>query len=120
MIPSFMVTGKPYEFMKWLVLIVLPAVGAAYFGLSGTLGLPNSEQVVGTLAIVTTFLGTILGISSHNYNQSDVKYDGVINMEPSAVEPNKWVYDLALNDEVESLADMKQVTFKVDSPILGP
>lgn len=119
MIPSFIITGKPYEVIKWFVLIVLPAFSAAYFALGNQFGWPNTEQVIGTLAVVTTFLGTILGISSSNYNRSDAKFDGAINMEPSAVEPEKWVYNLDLNDDVATIADKSQLVFKVNNPIVA-
>jgi hypothetical protein len=32
-------------------------------------GFPYGEEIVGTLTIIDTFLGTLLGISSYNYNK---------------------------------------------------
>ena len=60
--------NKVYDILKWITLIGLPATGSLYYGLSGIWGFPYAEQVVGTLAVVATFLGVILGISSANYN----------------------------------------------------
>lgn len=61
--------NKVYDILKWVAQIVLPALGAAYFGLASIWGLPYGEQVVGTITVLDTFLGALLGISS-------VKYEG--------------------------------------------
>lgn len=58
-----------YTFLKWLTLIVLPACGTFYFAVAGIWQLPYAEQVVGTIAAVTTLLGALIGISTANYNK---------------------------------------------------
>lgn len=60
-------SNKVYDMLKWLALVVLPALSALYLGLSGLWGFPYGEQVSGTIALVDTFLGAVLGISSANY-----------------------------------------------------
>ena len=62
-------SNKVYDALKYITQIVLPAIGTLYFALSGIWGLPNAEQVVGTITAIVTFLGVILGISSANYNK---------------------------------------------------
>lgn len=62
-------TNKVYDVMKWIVMIVLPAIGTLYFGLAGIWGFPYGEQIVGTIALVETFLGSVLMISSSQYNK---------------------------------------------------
>ena len=63
-----MLNNKTYDVLKWIAQIVLPALGALYFGLSQIWGLPFGEEVVGTIAVVDTFLGALLGISTAQYN----------------------------------------------------
>lgn len=58
-----------YDTLKWIAMIVLPALGTLYFALAGIWGLPYGEQVVGTITAVDTFLGALLGISSANYKE---------------------------------------------------
>lgn len=58
-----------YNILKWVTLILLPALATLYFALSGIWGFPYGEQIVGTLAAVETFLGTLLGISTIQYNK---------------------------------------------------
>lgn len=60
-------SNKLYDVLKWIALVVLPALSALYLGLSGIWGFPYGEQVSGTIALIDTFLGALLGISSANY-----------------------------------------------------
>lgn len=62
-------SNKAYDVLKWITIIVLPAISALYFGLAQIWGFPYAEQVVGTIAVICTFLGTLLGISSANYKR---------------------------------------------------
>lgn len=63
-------TDKTYDVIKWVALILLPAMGALYFGLAGIWNFPYGEQVVGTITVIDTFLGAILGISTVQYNKT--------------------------------------------------
>ena len=67
----YMLPDKVYDVLKWITLIVLPAIASLYFGLAQIWGFPYGEQVVGTIAVVCTFLGAILGISNVRYNRGD-------------------------------------------------
>ena len=62
--------NKTYDIIKWVVMIVLPALSALYVGLGGIWGLPYIEQVAGTISCITVFLGALLGISSASYKKS--------------------------------------------------
>lgn len=58
-----------YDVLKWIALIALPAMGTFYFALAGIWGFPYAEQIVGTIAAIDTCLGTVLGISTYNFNK---------------------------------------------------
>jgi hypothetical protein len=60
---------KIYDVLKWIALIVIPAVGALYFGLAKIWGFPYGTEIVGTLTLIDTFLGALLGISTASYNK---------------------------------------------------
>lgn len=62
-------SNKTYDRLKFIAQYVLPALGTLYFALSGIWGFPFSEQIVGTITAVDTFLGALLGISTLNYNK---------------------------------------------------
>lgn len=62
---------KVYDALKWLVMIVLPALTTAYVGLAAIWGFPCAEEVSKTSAVVCTLLGALLGISTAEYNKSE-------------------------------------------------
>ena len=62
---------KIQDLLKWIALILLPAIGTLYFALAGIWGFPYAEQVVGTITAVDTFLGVILGISKAQYDKNN-------------------------------------------------
>ena len=59
--------NKLYDALKYLCQIALPALGSLYFGLAQIWNLPYAEQVVGTIACITTFIGVLIGVSSYRY-----------------------------------------------------
>lgn len=61
-------SNKVYDILKYVCMIVLPALGTLYLTLSGIWGLPYGEAVAGTITAIDTFLGAILMISTKNYN----------------------------------------------------
>lgn len=62
---------KTYDTLKWVALLLLPALGTLYFALAGIWGLPYGEQIVGTITAVDTFLGAILKISTNTYEKGE-------------------------------------------------
>jgi len=60
-----------YDVLKWVVMIVIPAVTTAYVGLAAVWGWPYAEEIAKTSAVVCTLLGALLGISTAQYNKSE-------------------------------------------------
>ena len=67
---NLILSDKTYSLLKWVALILLPALGTLYFALAGIWGLPFGEQIVGTITAIDTFLGASLGISTNNYKKN--------------------------------------------------
>lgn len=63
--------NKVYDILKWIALVVLPAIATLYFALAGIWHLPYGEEVVGTITAIDTFLGAILQISTNNYYKNN-------------------------------------------------
>lgn len=40
-------SDKTYNILKWIAMVLLPAVGTLYFALAGIWGFPFGEQIVG-------------------------------------------------------------------------
>lgn len=59
--------NKVYDVLKWIVMIVIPAITTAYVGLAAIWGFPFAEEVAKTSAVVCTLLGALLGISNAQY-----------------------------------------------------
>lgn len=64
-------SNKLYDILKWIALVVLPALASLYIGLGQFWSIPYPEQIAGTIMLVDAFLGTILGISSINYAKKE-------------------------------------------------
>ena len=65
-----MMSNKVYNVLKWVAMIVLPAIATLYLALSGIWGFPYGEEIVGTITAIDTFLGALLGISTAQYNKN--------------------------------------------------
>lgn len=78
-------SNRTYDLLKYLTIIVLPAIGTLYTGLSQIWSLPYASEVPATIMCVCTFLGAILCISTAQYNQAvgkhEATYGGMIEDE---------------------------------------
>ena len=65
-------SNKVYDVLKWIALILLPALGTLYFALAKIWGLPYATEIVGTISAVDAFLGALLQISTNQYNKEQL------------------------------------------------
>lgn len=65
-------SNKMYDVLKWIAMVVLPAIATLYFALAGIWGFPYGEEIVGTITAIDAFLGAVLGISSAQYNKKSI------------------------------------------------
>lgn len=63
------ISNKLYDILKWVVIIVLPAIATLYKALSAVWVWPYANEVVTTVTAVDTFLGAVLCISAATYNK---------------------------------------------------
>lgn len=61
--------NRVYDILKWIAMIVLPALATLYLGLSNVWGLPYGEEISTTITLVNTFLGAVLMISNTQYKK---------------------------------------------------
>lgn len=62
-------SNQTYDLLKYLTIIVLPAIGALYAGLSQIWSLPYAAEIPATITVICTFLGAVLCISTAQYNK---------------------------------------------------
>ena len=58
-----------YDVLKWIVMIVLPALSTAYVGLAAIWQWPMADEVAKTCSVICVLLGALLGISTAEYNK---------------------------------------------------
>ena len=107
--------NKIYDILKWIVLYLLPAIGTLFFSISQIWGISHAEQILGTISSVTIFLSMIIGLSSSTYKKNGSGTDGVMLVDTS--NPDKDVYLLKLNNEVDNLSKKDIISFKVDNTV---
>lgn len=73
-----MLEPAAYDFMKKVAQLYLPAIGSLYFGLAQIWGLAAGDKVVGSIVVIDTFLGVVLGFSAKNYDASGAGYQGEV------------------------------------------
>lgn len=74
-----MMNSKVYDVLKWIAQVVLPALTTLYGVIGTTLNIPYTQEAITIAIAVDTCMGTILGISSAQYNKK-------INAEGDAIE----------------------------------
>lgn len=65
-----LVSSTFYDVVKYIALVVLPAVNVLYLGLAGYWDWPNTTAVAGTIALVDTFLGALIKQQSGKYQKA--------------------------------------------------
>ena len=64
-------SNKTYNRLKWFITIFLPAFMGLVAGF-GALGfIPNAEVIVAAIGLIGTFLGSLINVSSKNYNNRE-------------------------------------------------
>lgn len=64
------INDKLYDVLKWVVMIVLPALSTAYVGLAAVWGWPLADEVAKSCSVICVLLGALLGISTAEYNKT--------------------------------------------------
>ena len=62
---------KLYNFLKWLLIVAVPALITFLTTIFTLYNIPNLEIVVGTIAAVATLIGALVGISTVAYNKKN-------------------------------------------------
>jgi imidazoleglycerol phosphate synthase glutamine amidotransferase subunit HisH len=110
-----LMTNKTYNIIKAIAQIYLPGLGTLYAGLAVLWHFPDVEQVSGTILVIDTFLGLLLGVSTKVYNASaasDPKYAGAMNVRQ---EDGRTKFTFVLETDPEELVNEQDVVFKVNA-----
>ena len=64
-------SNKLYDILKWVALVMLDAVGLFYQTLAEIWALPYGNNVLKTCVALSILVGTLVGVSSMQYNRTD-------------------------------------------------
>lgn len=95
--------SKVYDILKWLVQIVLPAIGACYAALAALWGFPYAEQVVGSISAICVLMGACMKVSTSNYTG-----EGTLTIDGDE-------YALDLDNDASTLVGKKTVMVTVNT-----
>lgn len=109
--PKPILTNDAYDTVKKTVLVVLPLLGSLYFGLSAIWGFPAVEQVLGSIAVLSTVLGGTVEVSRKRFEESDLGLDGQFVVKQDGGGASDFA--LVLEKDPEVLADKARITFRV-------
>lgn len=75
-------TNSLYDKLKYFALVILPFIGALYFGLGQIWGFPHMEKVLGSIAVLDAAIGVLLKKSTDRYYQNGNNFDGEVIVQP--------------------------------------
>ena len=73
---DYLLPEKTYRTLKWVALIVLPALATLVGAVGTAWGWPHLTAVISTITAVSTFVGALIGASNASAKPSE-------NTEPS-------------------------------------
>lgn len=104
-------SNSVYNKLMPVAQLWLPALAVFYITIAPFWGLPKQEEVAGTIMALNLFLGALLGVSNKQYQNSDGRFDGAINVESFAEENYS---NLNVQLDPAAIANKDEVTVKVN------
>lgn len=114
--PFLLLSPVWYDRMRFLVQVVLPALVSLIITLGLLYSWAGSEVVAGTISAITLFLGLILGKSRRNYNQTESRFSGAIDVTQDEEGTPIFDFKLSSQDIIAALNDKQEVVLKVGTP----
>lgn len=107
-----LLSDSAYLALKHTASIVLPAAAALYVGLAQFWHFPKPEEVAGSIALVNTFLGALVALSTKSYNSSDAKYIGKMLVDDTG---DRTVVQFKIDEDLDArdVVKMPEVSFKL-------
>lgn len=121
-VPSsgFILGNKYYDRAKFLVQVFLPALGLLYATIAQIFSFPGTQEVLGVLAAVGLFIGTIMRISSSNFPSSPPTGTPVGTFVVTELPDGKKTVKLDLDRDPEEFIGNANITFKTAREVTEP
>lgn len=78
---GFTLNPKVYDFLKWISLVVLPAVATLLLGLGALVGGTGWTISAGVVTLVDVFFGSLVKQSSTNYGVANTVGNVVVGLD---------------------------------------
>lgn len=101
--------NSTYNGLKFVALVLLPALGTFVFALAGIWHLKDPEQIIGTITAVDTFLGALLHVSAKSYSPPT---NGALKIDTSV--PDKETYTLDVTTPITDIKKLQHLVLKVE------
>lgn len=103
---------KTYSYLKFIALVVMPAMALLYLVLAGVWNLLQPEIVVATILVANLLLGVLLGMSSRQYQTATQgEFVGFLNVTKH--QDGKKTVELEFPGDPHDIDKHDRVTFKV-------
>lgn len=106
------ISNKAYDTLKWVALILLPALAVFVTALNGLWDINHQDAIVGTIIAVDTLLGALLQISSNKPEN----YDGFLATNGTNEDTGHPNLQMVLTKAPKDLVQGKAVRLKVGTP----
>lgn len=73
--PQWLLPSKAYDVMKWIGLIVCPALATFMLTVGNSIGIPYTAEIATCITAAGTFIGAIIGASAIKGGDADEKGD---------------------------------------------
>lgn len=118
-----MITGKMYNVLKLLAMVILPPFAAFILGAGVLLEWDGAAKVAGVITLFDTFLGAILQTSSSkfkSYQKTDEAFDGYVT--PGERDPDTGIpgMQFTISRHPNDFLDRGFVRMKVGTPPPNP
>jgi hypothetical protein len=108
------INNNVYDKMKSFVQVVAPAIITFYLFAGHAYNWPNVEVNAGVAGAFLVMLGVVVSWLASNYNKSDARYDGVVEVTE---DPHTGLKNASLilknYENPADVVNQKEVTFKV-------
>lgn len=98
-------TNRTYDLLKWVTLILLPALSVLYMALAPLWNLPLPTEIAATIAAVDVFLAVLLGISTNTFKVNNPMYR--LNLVKLAGDTDKsWILSTPMYNTLTWIAQV--------------
>lgn len=107
------INNKVYDALKYLAQVGLPALATFVFTIGPIWDMPHTEEVSQTIVATNVLLGALLLINQVKYNNSDERFDGVLDVLVTPPGSDNEIRHLDVDPSINQITDKGEVLLKV-------